>query len=636
MQRESLAVLLPLLPFLHSFLLHRFGSRNIQRGKIAPQDVKLDCSEGTSLTLLAQAALEATNTLTSSFSSDKIFRMLYVLNTDGEAHDGQAAADQFISGYQNLKQLYPNMIDARTFVLGIGANHDQKVLGGMSVGEASYFNYPDNNLSAMVTDSMTRIFPELSGSKKPIEILFNVTGAVTVFEENNEIDLTDIRISCQDTTLTLPSTSEVYQLVFQEISSQDPSYFSFSMKGIEEDSLLLARKIKSIFEMKQKNEISHDQVVNTDLPVLTTRYSELLEQLNNLTDPSATEEILLSLALEKSQQSEYIAITDTHTSTPKTNFKNFKKSRQKIYQTVRQQLKLRRCDVTDMKAATRSLLSLCETGLQSLRLGSLSTEIERDYMEVLGSGGFKHWTDKKKTRVTNRALEQADPDALSKVDQKVALLLLKHASSSGTGTSGGYLKNMNEEDDEDDEDEEEFLTQNLVTKSCWLTLMKDTTLTQEGDLLCYVGYIPNHTRNLGLCSVSSSKVLHTAILNGKIQICPHPMSFLTFRQLVLEGKSISRGPNGQPINVCVSFLPIESSPLSCELAFAYTPICASQLLTSRWIYTVVCHLLLLYLCLSISASLSLPLYLCLSISASLSLPLYLCLSVLMMMFVGHW
>lgn len=53
--------------------------------------------------------------------------MLYVLNTDGEAHDGQAAAQSFLQGYNDLKARFPNMIEARTFVLGIGANHDQKV-----------------------------------------------------------------------------------------------------------------------------------------------------------------------------------------------------------------------------------------------------------------------------------------------------------------------------------------------------------------------------------------------------------------------------------------------------------------------------------------------------------------------------
>ncbi len=89
--------------------------------------IRLDASEGTLLNLLAEAALEATKKMTDSFSPDFRFRMLYVLNTDGEAHDGEIAAQNFIKGYNQLRAEFPNMIEARTFVLGIGANHDQKV-----------------------------------------------------------------------------------------------------------------------------------------------------------------------------------------------------------------------------------------------------------------------------------------------------------------------------------------------------------------------------------------------------------------------------------------------------------------------------------------------------------------------------
>ena len=38
---------------------------------------------------------------------------------------------------------------------------DAQVLGGMSVGEASYFNYPDAELESMVTDTINNIIPEV-------------------------------------------------------------------------------------------------------------------------------------------------------------------------------------------------------------------------------------------------------------------------------------------------------------------------------------------------------------------------------------------------------------------------------------------------------------------------------------------
>lgn len=430
----------------------------------------------------------------------------------------------------------------------------------MSVGEASYFNYPDHNLDAMSTDSVSRIYPELTGSKKPINLTLDHSGVIVAFEENGEIDLSNIRVSRDDTLLTLPDGTS-YQLRHKLISPSDSSYFDICLKGIQEDSLSLARSIKLLFEMKQKNQISPEKL-NEEMQAITSRCELLTQELNSIEDPT-NEETLISAALGNLLPN----VSD--------DFKAMRRARQQIYNTVRKQIKAIRSNVTDKKSATRSVLTLCETGIQSLRLGTLSVDIERDYMEVLGSGGFKHWTNKKKSRVTNRALEQADPDAVANADEKAAAILSKYSAS---------LHELARSEDLD-ESEEEFLES--TSRSCWLTLMKDADLTAEGDVLCLVGYVPPSSRNLGLCSVSSSKVLHSAILNGKVEICPHPMSFLTFRQLALEGKSISRGPNGHPINVCVSFLPIATSPLSCELAFCYTPLCASQLLTSRWIYTVV-------------------------------------------------
>jgi hypothetical protein len=78
--------------------------------------------------------------LTSGFPQDKTFRVLYVLNTDGEANDGKIAASNFVSGYEALRMRFPNMVEARTFVLGIGANHDQKV-PTFSIGTISTHRY---------------------------------------------------------------------------------------------------------------------------------------------------------------------------------------------------------------------------------------------------------------------------------------------------------------------------------------------------------------------------------------------------------------------------------------------------------------------------------------------------------------
>lgn len=91
------------------------------------EGVSLSCNEGTRLVALAQAALDATKVLLESLPPNTAFRPLYVLNTDGESSDGVKAGIAFVEGYNLLREQFPHMAEARTFVLGIGSHHDQKV-----------------------------------------------------------------------------------------------------------------------------------------------------------------------------------------------------------------------------------------------------------------------------------------------------------------------------------------------------------------------------------------------------------------------------------------------------------------------------------------------------------------------------
>ena len=76
---------------------------------------------------LAIAAIEGAKSLLSCIPPNEIFRIVFVLNTDGEASDGQQAGVFFNSNFVLLQRQYSNMLEARTFVLGIGKDHDQKV-----------------------------------------------------------------------------------------------------------------------------------------------------------------------------------------------------------------------------------------------------------------------------------------------------------------------------------------------------------------------------------------------------------------------------------------------------------------------------------------------------------------------------
>lgn len=526
---------------------------------------------------LTNAALDATELLLPQIPSGQPFRVIYVLNTDGEASDGLRAGSAFMEGYARLRNAHSHMLEARTFVLGIGANHDQKVLGAMSVGEASYYNYPDNDLMAMVGDAQTNILPELSGNIQMVPLSLNVSGTIntvgTVREDASTetgyalcLDLSGIRVSPGDSTITAPN-GEVYEIEVETIDETDERYFELCLQAMQDEALRLLKAIKAAAQEKRGQTVAPD--LSSALTALGTR-------LQLLRDPVVQEVGSLADAVRQSRSAGGEEESKTSSAAAR---------RSQIYATVRARMKKLRGGNIDRKAAVKSVLVLCEAGLQSLRIGSaLSTEVERDFMEVLGSGGFQHWTAKKKSRVTNRALGQVNSDAIELVDAAVAKILRTNATQP-TPQTPATAQDMEGEGDSSAAGQSSY--DHSYRRQCWLTLMGDEELTETGDVLCMVGYVPKGARNLPLCAVSSAKVLHNSILNGHVEICPHPMSFLTLRELLIEGNEISRGPNGRPINTAVCLLPSSAYPVSAELASSYAPLVASQLLTSRWIYTEV-------------------------------------------------
>jgi hypothetical protein len=73
------------------------------------------------LMCLAEAAIEAASrAITAGRISNELFKVFFVLNTDGESSDGKIAGDTFKESFSSLQQQFPNMQDSRTFVLGIG------------------------------------------------------------------------------------------------------------------------------------------------------------------------------------------------------------------------------------------------------------------------------------------------------------------------------------------------------------------------------------------------------------------------------------------------------------------------------------------------------------------------------------
>lgn len=526
-----------------SYQYATFGSSATQRGSCEVRDVAkfLTAREGTTLIQLTNAALDATDILTAKKHHDDVFRMIYVLNTDGEASDGQRAGEKFIEGYNRLRNRFPSMQEPRSFVLGIGKDHDQKILGAMSVGESSYFNYADDSLESMSIDAKLRIIPELSGSKTSITMTLSSGDTIKSYVEDGLIRLDGMKICNDESFLTVGDIT--IPLTRHTIDETSQEYFEAQLKGIELEAMYLLKEIKNKLSLSQN--ISEQEEIE-----------KKITELKNLLDNLKTDDNSAGVAMLAD------IIQDSSDETGRAH----EVWRARAYAAVRSQMKQRRGVTLDRRAAVGRVVSLCQSGLQSLRLGgTLSRELERDYMEVLGVGGFQHWSSKKQQRVVDRALAQANAESVTEADLKAWKLRQKAVTVDvhNPVISDSYGN----------------------SSVCWLTLLSGIELFLEADVLCVAGYISRGDRNLPLCSVSSAKVLDRAVLAGRLRVCPQPMSFLTLRQLLLEGHEIAKGPNGAPINACISLLPTSHNISSAKIANCYSGICYSQLLTSRWVYT---------------------------------------------------
>lgn len=507
-----------------------FGSRATIYGAIQSTNVQLSCHEGTSLSKLTEAAMGATQKILQPIQPNDSYRIMYVLNTDGEASDGQYAASEFHKQYLLLTKSYPNIQIARTFILGIGDQHDQKVLGSMAVGETTYINYPNASLMNMSIDTNERILPFLSNNElvqvQLCSSRFNQKRMISCsITPTGYLNVDQLCIQDEDDQLILPDGT-IYQLVIQPLCQDDHPilYQQLLFLSYEKEIAILAESVRTCL-------VSNNHLQNR----LSHQLSQLKEKLL-LYSMNPLQKQQLSIQERKSMYTSII-----------------KQSRQFHHSTVGS-FKDERCMIQDKKEQLLSVIRVCENGLNALRIGKqLTTSIERDLMEILSSDGFTHWSNGQKQRSIKRALEQAEPNTITITSQSIQQLI--------------------------EETPEELIENSLL--ECWFTLQP----VDREDCLCLVGYIPPNVRNLPMCSLCPAKVLHSAILNEQISICPLPMSYLTMRQLLLNGQQITRGPMGLPINTIICLLPNQTSPLSQRIAKIYFPQMASQLLTTQFIYT---------------------------------------------------
>ena len=493
---------------------------------------------------LADAAIEGTMELLKSVDSNARLRIFYVLNTDGEASDGVEAATSFRRRFGLIMEAYPNMLPPRTFMLGIGKDHDQGVLGAMSVGESSYYNFPDAELQGMV-DIVPSILAELSCSTSAIKIKLHPSGIehnINPTGDGNLI-LSGLEVAEGDTSITLPN-GEVFPLEIQPIDCTHPSYRNLTLRLIKKNTLDLITQIKS-FTTATGNK-------GPMLRLFTNKLTALKERYQNLSVVPIPQASVVSEGSIETRSLDEIIVSQGQDL-------NWKKQ---LTTKLKQSLKPKESlpPSSDEQNATTVAFKLCESCLECLRLGTrLSTELERDCMEILGSGGYEHFTSKQLKKLCVRAAKQINPDSMEDIDAKVT----------------AYSNRTPKVTISDDRAVE-----------CWWTGESAQELAESEDVPVLVGYFPPGERNRGMSSVNSCLVIDQALISGRIHVCLQPMSFKTIRGLLCQGKQISRGPDGKAINLIISFMPDLSSEKSVVLAKMMSSLAASQLVTTNFNSTV--------------------------------------------------
>jgi len=518
-----------------------FGSEATLIRNCLPNQVRghLDCSEGTYMKKLADAAILAATELLGDTTSSGKKRIIFVLNTDGEANDSVEAAKSFNERFQVLGQAYPDMTTPRTFVIGIGGGHDQTLLGAMSVGVSSYFNVSDGELESMmnIVDTVASEFVanfqitlSPSGTKMDVPLV------------DGKLVLNGLQVPLSDTMITFPDGSTL-PLEFKKIAPTDRQFVSLKLQKIQKEVLQLVNQIKSFTGVESNK--------GNLLKMFTERKALLDLEFKELSSPFEQKETSEVSTLGNSLKA-LRAVGGTA-----------KQCKELINDSLKKKTTGFNKEILTEISATSHAIKLCQSCLECLRLGSkITTELQRDCMEMLGAGGFKFWTGKKLEKLKARASKQINPDSVLDIFDKVEAYFQNSVSNCETSLVDSR------------------------TVECFWTMSSALELVAEQDVPILVGNIFKGARNLGFSSVNSCYVIERALIQGEISICLQPISFRAFLGILSQKQQISRGPEGNPLNTMLGFLPDFNSPHSVTIAKMLSPLLASQLVTTNFISTV--------------------------------------------------
>jgi hypothetical protein len=443
------------------------------------------------------------------------------------------------------------MTTARTFVMGIGPLHDQKVLAAMSVGVSSYYNYPDSELPSMVGAVQT-IADEFVAKNK---ITFNPSGKIVdVSTVGGNLVLNGVEVSLSDHSITLPNGNTL-PLVFHEINPTNRLIVPLKLQQLKKTILELIGQIKSFTtvtgDKSKMREMFTDR--KAKLEIEFKELVRLVEQPPQSQTPGGAGGAN-NMSFRDTIRTMRLGGATTR------DCAQFIKSILNKNEVSKEEL------LSDISAIS-AVFKLCQSCLDCLRLGSkLNTELERDCMEILGAGGFVHWTSKKIEKVKARAVKQVNPDSVTNITDKLDNYFRTLDPTTKPDTTGTLVDSRDAE--------------------CFWTLSSALELVEEKDVTILVGNIVKGDRELGFGSVNSCYVIEKALVSGRINVCLYPVSFKVFMGILSNKQQISRGPDGMPMNTMIGFLPDLNSRHSIEIAKTLSPLLASQLVTTNFVSTV--------------------------------------------------
>ena len=173
----------------------------------------------------------------------------------------------------------------------------------MSVGESTYYNYPDATLGeTLVRDTVDNIIPELAKNKQSVDAVFSGGRRVRCTVLDGVIDVSDLRVLADETSVAFPDGQVMSIHQFPDhLSPDDPLYYRLRIRDLEIDTMEIARyineRIKSS-EVVEKSSVEACQVKISDLKnrvmLLSTEvekyYSAAADDISEVIDKRTLEE----------------------------------------------------------------------------------------------------------------------------------------------------------------------------------------------------------------------------------------------------------------------------------------------------------------------------------------------------------